>query len=129
MLDNEHEVWLWQGWWPDLPDTENSNTGSGKLRLAVERRCAMETVMEYCRLKGDQLDRIPPPAYLVSAGLEPLAFTSLFPYWTADERVAQLNIQVCTQQRAHTNLFMSRDSLSLYRLLAKAGRQMRFTRK
>jgi supervillin len=101
MLDNEHEVWLWQGWWPDLPDTENTNTGSGKLRLAVERRCAMETVMEYCRLKGDQLDRIPPPAYLVSAGLEPLAFTSLFPYWTADERVAQLNIQVRTRQRAH----------------------------
>jgi supervillin len=95
MLDNEHEVWLWQGWWPDLPDTDNTNTGSGKLRLAVERRCAMETVMEYCRIKGDNEDRIPPSAYLVLAGLEPLAFTSLFPYWTVDERVAQLNIQVC----------------------------------
>ncbi|KAI9563176.1 hypothetical protein GHT06_010634 [Daphnia sinensis] len=93
MLDNEHEVWLWQGWWPDLPDTDNTNTGSGKLRLAVERRCAMETVIEYCRLRGDNEDRIPPPAYLVSAGLEPLAFTALFPYWTADERVAQLSIQ------------------------------------
>ena len=99
MLDNEHDVWLWQGWWPDQPDSENTNTGSGKLRLAVERRCAMETVIDYCRLKADQRDGPPPPAYLVSAGLEPMAFTALFPYWTVDEHVGKLNIQVWRHQR------------------------------
>lgn len=101
MLDNEDEVWLWQGWWPEQPDTDNTSTGSSKLRWTSERRCALETVVDYCRLKHEgQTDRsAPPSAYLISAGLEPLAFTALFPDWTVDERVAQLNLQVCQSRR------------------------------
>lgn len=93
LLDNEDEVWLWHGWWPDEPETENASTGSSKLRFNAERRCAMETAIEYCRLKRRD-ERPAPPAYLVSAGLEPLAFRALFPDWKPDERVARLNSQV-----------------------------------
>lgn len=82
-------MWLWHGWWPDQPDTDNTSTGSGKLRFTAERRCAMETAIEYCRLK-----RSSPAAYLVSAGREPMAFRALFPHWSVDERVAELNAQV-----------------------------------
>ncbi len=94
MLDNGEEIWLWQGWWPDLGDSENTITGSSKLRWAAERRCAFETVLDYCRYKQKSDDHPPPPAYLISAGLEPLAFTCLFPEWIIDERVTELNIQV-----------------------------------
>jgi len=91
MLDNEEEVWLWQGWWPDDEETKNVTTGSSQLRWATERRCAFETVLDYCRLKREDN---PPAAYLVSAGLEPLAFTCLFPDWVPHEHAAHLNIQV-----------------------------------
>lgn len=101
MLDNGDEVWLWQGWWPDLPDTENTVTGSSKLRWAAERRCALETVLDYCRYKQESDDEDPPAAHLISAGLEPLAFTCLFPEWTVDDRVAQLNVQVTFGRPLH----------------------------
>ena len=32
--------------------------------------------------------------YLVWAGLEPLAFTNLFPCWTYHDEIAELNIKV-----------------------------------
>ena len=37
----------------------------------------------------------PPKAYLVHAGLEPLTFVNLFPFWHHDEEIAELNKQVC----------------------------------
>lgn len=39
------EVYLWQGWQPE--DTEC--TGSAKIRWNNERKCAMETVLQYCK--------------------------------------------------------------------------------
>uniref|UniRef100_A0A3Q2EI24 Supervillin d n=1 Tax=Cyprinodon variegatus TaxID=28743 RepID=A0A3Q2EI24_CYPVA len=74
LLDNRMEVYLWQGWQPD--DTQC--TGSAKMRWDSERKCAMETVLKYCKEKNP---RRPPLAYLVLAGLEPLTFTNIFPYW------------------------------------------------
>uniref|UniRef100_A0A3Q2PQ28 Supervillin d n=1 Tax=Fundulus heteroclitus TaxID=8078 RepID=A0A3Q2PQ28_FUNHE len=74
LLDNRMEVYLWQGWQPD--DTEC--TGSAKMRWDSERKCAMETVLQYCKEKNP---RRPPLAYLVLAGYEPLTFTNIFPYW------------------------------------------------
>nr|XP_015832064.2 supervillin isoform X1 [Nothobranchius furzeri] len=80
LLDNRMEVYLWQGWQPD--DTQC--TGSAKMRWDSERKCAMETVLQYCKEKNL---RRPPLAYLVVAGFEPLTFTNIFPHWEKDTSV------------------------------------------
>ncbi|KAM7381634.1 hypothetical protein PAMA_012468 [Pampus argenteus] len=80
LLDNRMEVYLWQGWQPE--DTQC--TGSAKMRWDNERKCAMETVLLYCKEKNP---RRPPQAYLVLAGCEPLTFTNIFPYWAKDPSV------------------------------------------
>uniref|UniRef100_A0A3B4B1U4 HP domain-containing protein n=1 Tax=Periophthalmus magnuspinnatus TaxID=409849 RepID=A0A3B4B1U4_9GOBI len=82
LLDNRMEVYLWQGFQPE--DTES--TGSAKIRWDHERKCAMETVLQYCKEKNP---RRPPQAYLVLAGCEPLTFTNIFPYWEKDENINQ----------------------------------------
>uniref|UniRef100_A0A7N6ACR2 HP domain-containing protein n=1 Tax=Anabas testudineus TaxID=64144 RepID=A0A7N6ACR2_ANATE len=81
LLDNRMEVYLWQGWQPE--DTQC--TGSAKMRWDNERKCAMETVLQYC--KG-QSPRRPPLAYLILAGCEPLTFTNIFPYWEKDSTIS-----------------------------------------
>uniref|UniRef100_A0A8C9XVA9 Supervillin d n=1 Tax=Sander lucioperca TaxID=283035 RepID=A0A8C9XVA9_SANLU len=81
LLDNRMEVYLWQGWQPE--DTQC--TGSAKMRWNNERKCAMETVLQYCKEKNP---RRPPLAYLVLAGCEPLTFTNIFPYWENDTSIA-----------------------------------------
>lgn len=50
LLDNRMEVYLWQGWQPE--DTQC--TGSAKMRWDNERKCAMETVLQYCKGQGSQ---------------------------------------------------------------------------
>lgn len=47
LVDNHHEVYLWQGWWP----VENKIAGSARIRWATDRKCAMETVLQYCKGK------------------------------------------------------------------------------
>uniref|UniRef100_A0A669BIR0 Supervillin d n=1 Tax=Oreochromis niloticus TaxID=8128 RepID=A0A669BIR0_ORENI len=81
LLDNRMEVYLWQGWQPE--DTQC--TGSAKMRWDSERKCAMETVLQYCKEKNP---RRPPLAYLILAGCEPLTFTNIFPYWEKDPIIA-----------------------------------------
>ncbi|KAM9712865.1 supervillin a isoform 2-T2 [Menidia menidia] len=93
LLDNHHEVYLWQGWWPQ--DTES--TGSAQIRWDWDRKCAMETVLHYCREKNEKK---PPKAYLIHAGLEPLTFTNIFPCWEHREDVAEITereAEVCQQ--------------------------------
>ncbi|XP_061565341.1 supervillin isoform X1 [Cololabis saira] len=80
VLDNHMEVYLWQGWQPE--DTQC--TGSAKMRWDNERKCAMETALQYCKEKNR---RRPPQAYLVLAGCEPLTFTNIFPYWEKDTSI------------------------------------------
>ncbi|XP_056153072.1 supervillin [Lampris incognitus] len=80
MLDNRMEVYLWQGWQPD----DSQCTGSAKMRWDNQRKCAMETVLHYCKEKNP---RRPPQAYLTLAGCEPLTFTNIFPYWEKDPSV------------------------------------------
>ncbi|XP_056285086.1 supervillin [Pseudoliparis swirei] len=82
LLDNRMEVYLWQGWQPD--DTQC--TGSAKMRWNSERKCAMETVLQYCKEKNP---RRPPLAYLILAGCEPLTFTNIFPYWEKDTSITK----------------------------------------
>ncbi|XP_064421481.1 supervillin isoform X3 [Latimeria chalumnae] len=74
LLDNCMEVYLWQGWWP----VDSENTGSALFRWNMERKCAMETILQYCKEKNPKR---PPRAYLIHAGAEPLTFTNIFPQW------------------------------------------------
>ncbi|XP_044083597.1 supervillin isoform X3 [Neovison vison] len=84
LVDNHHEVYLWQGWWP----IENKITGSARIRWASDRKSAMETVLRYC--KGKNIKRPPPKSYLIHAGLEPLTFTNMFPSWEHREDIAEI---------------------------------------
>lgn len=99
LIDNDYELWLWQGWWPEMDsdsDSDNSErgyadqTGSGQHRWQAERRAAMQTVLDYWQGPRDK----GVPAFLVWAGLEPLEFTSLFPTWSDRDDIAELNIRV-----------------------------------
>ena len=50
LLDNHHEVYIWQGWWPEeTEDVDNIRTGSAESRLNVDRRLAVETALNYCK--------------------------------------------------------------------------------
>uniref|UniRef100_A0A3Q1FCE3 Supervillin a n=1 Tax=Acanthochromis polyacanthus TaxID=80966 RepID=A0A3Q1FCE3_9TELE len=93
LVDNHHEVYLWQGWWPQ----DSESTGSARIRWDSDRKCAMETVLQYCREKNEKK---PPKSYLIHAGLEPLTFTNMFPSWEHREDIAEITereAEVCSQ--------------------------------
>ncbi|XP_054893323.1 supervillin a isoform X13 [Poeciliopsis prolifica] len=93
LVDNHHEVYLWQGWWPQ----DSENTGSARIRWDSDRKSAMETVLQYCRGKNEKK---PPKGYLIHAGLEPLTFTNMFPCWEHREDVSEITereAEVCNQ--------------------------------
>uniref|UniRef100_A0AAY5F0Z8 HP domain-containing protein n=1 Tax=Electrophorus electricus TaxID=8005 RepID=A0AAY5F0Z8_ELEEL len=93
LVDNYHEVYLWQGWWPKDMDSP----GSARIRWDADRKCAMETVLRYCREKSEKK---PQKSYLIHAGLEPLTFTNMFPSWEHREDIADITEQeaeVCNQ--------------------------------
>ncbi|CAL9689448.1 unnamed protein product [Knipowitschia caucasica] len=93
LVDNFHEVYLWQGWWPP----ESEVTGSARIRWDADRKCAMETVLQYCTQKNEKK---PQKSYLIHAGLEPLTFTNMFPSWEHREDVAEITereAEVCNQ--------------------------------
>ncbi|KAJ8957583.1 hypothetical protein NQ318_020624 [Aromia moschata] len=91
LLDNHHELWLWQGWWPEKEDEIDlsDQTGSGAVRWQAERKAAMQTAVDYWKKTHEEDE--PVMAHLVWAGLEPLQFTNLFPMWQDREDVAELN--------------------------------------
>lgn len=97
LLDNRFEVYLWQ-----------SSTAEDQAdRWHAERKCALETTLQYCKgkllrhhakvveeapnlslslflLKCFLIEvnpRRPPHAYLILEGSEPLTFTNVFPRW------------------------------------------------
>ncbi|XP_078519508.1 supervillin isoform X27 [Lissotriton helveticus] len=93
LVDNHHEVYLWQGWWA----TENTIAGSARIRWDTDRKCAMETVLQYCKGKNKKK---PPKSYLIHAGLEPLTFTNMFPSWEHREDIAEImenDAEICNQ--------------------------------
>ena len=50
LVDNEHEVLMWQGAWPEQAEGEGSAvTGSAQSRFVADRRLAMELCLEYCQ--------------------------------------------------------------------------------
>ncbi|XP_068604471.1 supervillin-like [Brachionichthys hirsutus] len=83
LVDNFHEVYLWQGWWPQ----DSESTGSAGIRWDADKKCAMETVLQYCRAKKEKKSQ---KSYLIHAGLEPLTFTNMFPSWEHGEDVAEI---------------------------------------
>ncbi|CAG5906504.1 unnamed protein product [Menidia menidia] len=99
MLDNRMEVYLWQGWQPE----DSQCTGSAKMRWDNERKCAMETVLQYCKEKNP---RRPPQAYLVLAGCEPLTFTNIFPYWEKDASIVSM------AENAQSKVVLVKEALS-----------------
>ncbi|KAG7276537.1 hypothetical protein CRUP_014278 [Coryphaenoides rupestris] len=78
LLDNRLEVYLWQRGPLVAAD-------SACIRWANERRCAMQTTLQYCK---ELNPRRPPMAYLISEGAEPLTFTNVFPRWERRPRPA-----------------------------------------
>uniref|UniRef100_A0A8C8CGZ5 HP domain-containing protein n=1 Tax=Oncorhynchus tshawytscha TaxID=74940 RepID=A0A8C8CGZ5_ONCTS len=93
LVDNFHEVYLWQGWWPQ----DSESPGSARIRWDMDRKCAMETVLRYCREKNEKK---PQKSYLIHAGLEPLTFTNMFPSWEHREDIAEITereAEVCNQ--------------------------------
>ncbi|XP_029561626.1 supervillin isoform X1 [Salmo trutta] len=93
LVDNFHEVYLWQGWWPQ----DSENPGSARIRWDMDRKCAMETVLQYCKVNNENK---PQKSYLIHAGLEPLTFTNVFPSWEHREDIAEITereVEVCNQ--------------------------------
>lgn len=106
MFDNGHELWLWQGWWPEREDDTDlsEQTGSGRVRWQAERKAAMQTAINYWKEKHEK--NSPVAVYSVWAGLEPLSFTNLFPTWCDRDDIAELNIKVTLfQQIILINMF------------------------
>ncbi|XP_034028301.1 supervillin a isoform X2 [Thalassophryne amazonica] len=83
LVDNHHEVYLWQGWWPQ----DSNKTSSAQIAWDSDRKCAMETALQYSTEKNE---KNPPKAYLIHAGLEPLTFTNMFPSWEHREDIAEI---------------------------------------
>lgn len=106
LLDNRMEVYLWQG----QQSEDDVCTGSAKIRWDNERKCAMETTLQYCKAKNS---RRPPPAYLILAGAEPLTFTNIFPYWEKypNYRVQGLKNKVILVEDALSKLSKNQYSL------------------
>lgn len=106
VVDGGHRVWVWQGWWPaESSEGEDfSATGSAVLRFNFARRAALETALNYCKLKAKaQAKALAAKSYkkievdvevvepqLVVAGMEPLEFTNLFPMWTPRQDVTAI---------------------------------------
>eukprot|EP00094_Tigriopus_californicus_P009199 TCALIF_08869-PA protein Name:"Similar to SVIL Supervillin (Bos taurus)" AED:0.01 eAED:0.01 QI:0/0.8/0.66/0.83/1/1/6/288/1304 len=120
LLDVGNKLWLWQGFWPEVPDdpnyeanednpnSQNNNiTGSGMIRWHAERRAAMQTAVEYRRLRYGLGSRAP-KAELVWAGWEPLEFTNLFPIWIDQPDATRLNEEFVK----HADLEMTLEALS-----------------
>ncbi|KAF7646852.1 hypothetical protein LDENG_00181420 [Lucifuga dentata] len=74
LLDNCLEVYLWQR---DQPEQAESSASAWS-RWQNERRCGMQTALQYCK---EMNPRRPPHAYLICEGSEPLTFTNVFSRW------------------------------------------------
>lgn len=49
-MDVGHCIFLWQGWWPDeSEEEENITTGSAEARFNLNRICALQTTIDYCK--------------------------------------------------------------------------------
>ncbi|XP_044756067.1 supervillin-like isoform X2 [Coccinella septempunctata] len=125
LIDNGHELWLWQGWWPKVEEggiNTTDQTGSGIIRWQSERRAAMGTAVNYWRARhGEDVEL---KAELVWAGFETEEFKNLFPFWESKEDVAELNLAEGRKPSEKKNLehelaLLSRTEFTLAELLQR----------
>lgn len=117
LIDSDDEIFIWQGW-TDHSDEDlgielsNANlivSGPTDLRFTAERRCALQTALDYRRGKktkrrrkskrnldfsfsvkfGSNAEKI--LCSIVYAGLEPIEFVNLFPKWFVHSKARQEN--------------------------------------
>lgn len=98
MIDNNEEIYLWQGWYELYPEEisklenpgQNDMTyGTTKLRFNKNRRCAMETAIKYWTKKNPNKEF---NGFIVYAGLEPKEFKDFFPLWETNENARKCNL-------------------------------------
>ena len=96
LLDNNEEIYVWQGWFDNTSFDEKSNdvnaTISTKIRFNESRKCALETAICYWNTKYSKSK--PFKGYIVYAGVEPIEFRNLFPYWQTNEIARSCNLNV-----------------------------------
>jgi len=85
LLDAGDCLWLWHGW------VEADTAPSAVVRHQAERRAAMQSAIQYWKTKHEDVPMI---GKLVWAGLEPIQFTALFPFWEIRDDITILNLEV-----------------------------------
>jgi len=92
LIDTGNVLYLWQGWWPaheEEAGKQASVTGSAHVKWNTDRKLAMQTAKGYAEAASRDFSK----AAVVFAGLEPLCFRSIFPFWEERPDVAEFNIQ------------------------------------
>ena len=106
LFDNSQEIYIWQGW----IDTSTENVDdamSTKIRFNESRKCALETAIDYWNTKYANKKEL--KGWIVYAGLEPIEFKNLFPYWQTNKVAQESNLSVSLTVRHILN-----DSKSYY---------------
>jgi supervillin len=84
LFDNNNEIYVWQGWFESsvadkTPTLENDAVdGTARIRFNVNRKCALQTAINYWKCKHKNGDDKAFRGFLVYAGLDPVEFTNLF---------------------------------------------------
>jgi len=103
LFDNTNELYIWQGWFEShsvrsdstiILNETDATDGSAKIRFNINRKCALQTSINYWREKYGQENMHKFKGYIVYAGLEPVEFKSLFPYWEVNENAKECNVNV-----------------------------------
>jgi supervillin len=100
LFDNHSELYVWQGWFDCSSTNESesltiakSDDNSVKIRFDLERKCALQTAINYWNCKHAALNK-EFRGYVVYAGVEPIEFTSLFPFWKPNKNAKNSNLNV-----------------------------------
>jgi supervillin len=103
LFDNMNELYIWQGWFEShsvrsdstiILNETDATDGSAKIRFNINRKCALQTAINYWREKYGQENMHKFKGYIVYAGLEPVEFQNLYPYWEVNETAKECNVNV-----------------------------------
>ncbi|CAH1399553.1 unnamed protein product [Nezara viridula] len=85
ILESSSRVWVWTGWSPADADER----GSHMVRHQAEKKAAHTVALGFARA----VNLNPADVVTVVAGLEPPAFTSLFPTWSLNEEARAASLE------------------------------------